>query len=409
MDMIMPKFSLAERERRWRRVRELMATEHLDALVALGNTGAWDMLNANTRYLTGIGGNCSIVSAVFPLEGEVTAVVPQSPGARHWRTVQDWVTDIREPEGLFSVMDAIVERLVDLPEHARRGRIGIAGLSGVMRRPEGIVVHGELERIRAALPQAELVNATRLLETARFVKSDEEIAMLRESVAIVEDAIDVIAREARPGLPECVVYGRALGTMIERGSDTPTFFSWQAGPREGRSRNHWQPTRRAIAVGDVITTEIESSVIGYRGQVTQTFVLGQQSPNYEEMMKIHAEALAHCYDALRPGATPTELAAVAARSSRGEYRCWMIIHGRGLGEDPPILIFRSEATGRRGGENPADWQLAENAALLLRLYVYRGDPFSGGSPESVGWGDSVLVTGGGARRLGTKPPGIVAI
>jgi Xaa-Pro dipeptidase len=403
---LMPRFSLAERERRWRRVRDVMAEEKVDVLIALGNTGAWDMLNANARYLTGIGGNCSIVSAVFPREVGVTAIVPQTPGARYWHTVQDWVSDIREPEGLFSVMDAVVARLHELPESVKRGRVGLPGLAGVMRRPEGIVGHGEFERIRTALPHAEIVNATRLLDTARFVKSDEEIAMLTESVAIVEDAIDVIAREARPGVPENVVYARALGRMIERGSETPTFFSWQAGPPQGRMRNHWQPTRRPIAPGDVITTEIESSVIGYRGQVTQTFALGARSPNYEEMMAVHADALERCYDALRPGATPADVAEVAARASRGAYRCWMIVHGRGLGEDPPILIFRSEATAR-DGENPADWRLEENAVLLVRLYVYRGE--LGAGSESVGWGDTVVVTRDGARRLGTKPPGIIAI
>jgi Xaa-Pro aminopeptidase len=385
-----------------------MTADGLDAIVALGNTGAWDMLNANVRYLTGIGGNCSIVSAVFPLNGEVTAVVPQTPGARYWLGAQDWVIDVREPRELFGVMDAVVDRLGELPAATRRGRIGVPGLAGLLRRPEGAVVHGELERIRHALPDAEIVNATATLEAARFVKSDEEIAFLRRSAEIVERAVDVIAREARPGVRECVVYARALATMIEEGSDTPTFFSWQAGPPHGRQRNHWQPTQRPLDPGDVITTEIESSVIGYRSQVTQTFVLGRRSERYDEMMAIHREALARCYAALVPGATPAEIAQVAADASRGPYRCWMIIHGRGLGEDPPIFIFRSGATRRRDGEEPAAWRLEEHAVLLVRLYVYLGDPFAG-PVDSLGWGDSVVVTSAGARRLGTKPPGIIEI
>jgi hypothetical protein len=51
--LAVPRFSLAERDRRWRLVRELMAKEGLDVIVTAVNTGHWDHFQANTRYLTG--------------------------------------------------------------------------------------------------------------------------------------------------------------------------------------------------------------------------------------------------------------------------------------------------------------------------------------------------------------------
>src|SRR5262249_60708715 len=80
-----PRFSLAERDRRWALVRRLMAEAGLDAIVTAVNTGHWDHFQANTRYLTGIGGNCGEASAVFPLEGEVT------PGAMGISPTQYWL------------------------------------------------------------------------------------------------------------------------------------------------------------------------------------------------------------------------------------------------------------------------------------------------------------------------------
>jgi Xaa-Pro dipeptidase len=401
-----PRFSLAERDRRWGNVRRLMARDGVDAIVAPGNSGAWEHLNANARYLVGVGGNCSPVAAVFPLDGEVTAVVSSVPGSVFWHGAQDWVTDVRDPAGFYALYDAVARRLQELPAAARRGRVGIAGLADLPRFPEGSVAHGAYEALRRALPDAELVNATPLLDEARFVKSAEEIRFLQEAVRIVEEAIDVLAREARPGMPERVVYARVLARMIEEGSEIPTFFSWQAGWPQ-RQLNHFQPTGRRLRAGDMISTEIEASVIGYRGQVTQPFVLGTVSERYGEMMRIHGEALERCYAALVPGATPAALADIAREVSDDPYTCRIVIHGRGLGDDAPLLVFRSQAGTRH--ERMSEWRLAQDAVLMVKPYVFLGDPHRDFVEESVGWGDTVVVTAGGARRLGTKPPRIIEI
>ena len=41
-DLPFPRFSLAERDRRWKLVRELMARDGLDAFIAPENTGHYD-------------------------------------------------------------------------------------------------------------------------------------------------------------------------------------------------------------------------------------------------------------------------------------------------------------------------------------------------------------------------------
>ena len=51
-----PRFSLAERDRRWRAVRELMGQHNLDVIVTPQNSGHSADYQANTRYLTHCGG-----------------------------------------------------------------------------------------------------------------------------------------------------------------------------------------------------------------------------------------------------------------------------------------------------------------------------------------------------------------
>jgi ribosome silencing factor RsfS/YbeB/iojap len=180
-----PLFSRAERDRRWRAVRELMRQQNLDVIVTPQNSGHSADYQANTRYLTHCGGGEPDVAAVFPLEGEVTAIATSA--ATSWPTVQDWVTDVREARRNYG--KAIVDRLKEL--NVMRGRIGITGLGEVegTRTPEGTIFYGTWKQIRESFPHAELVDATMILDEVRYVKSQEEVDALTKSTEINELAI----------------------------------------------------------------------------------------------------------------------------------------------------------------------------------------------------------------------------
>ena len=51
-----PRFSLAERDRRWKAVREKMAEQNIDVIVTPQNTGHSMDFQSNTRWLTHCGG-----------------------------------------------------------------------------------------------------------------------------------------------------------------------------------------------------------------------------------------------------------------------------------------------------------------------------------------------------------------
>ena len=91
----LPKFSSAERDRRWRRVRELMQREKLDAIIGFPNQSHWDQFQADIRYLTHIGGHQTEAAVVFPLVSEPTAFVRGGNEIEWWSIAQDWLKDIR--------------------------------------------------------------------------------------------------------------------------------------------------------------------------------------------------------------------------------------------------------------------------------------------------------------------------
>lgn len=389
-----PKFSVAERDRRWGVVRALMARDRLDAIVAPPNTGLFDMFQANTRYLTGLGINHSMAAAVFPADGEVTAITTPDIARETWLARQDWITDIRPISAGWGFAGGVAERLGELGPIRR---LGVTGLSGNTRFPEGVTSHGIVERLRAALPGVELVNATHLMDEARFVKSDEEIGFLSAGVALVERAIEVLTEEARPGVPENIVYARLIASIIEGGGELPSMILWSAGTPQPPS-NFYYATRRPLRAGDMILTELEARWGGYVAQNTQPLFIGPAPDEYHRLFERQQEAIRLCYDLLRPGNTIGQMSDAVAAMSDDRYDCRILIHGRGLGDDAPMAIYRPR------DEIMANWRFEANSAFIIKPMVSTKD-----NAKRIYWGDTVVCTEGEPRRLGRRPASLIEI
>lgn len=387
-----PRFSLAERDRRWQRVRALMDAERIDVIVAPPHTGHHDHFSAYTRYLTGLGGYSFEVGAVFPRDGAVTAIVVPDVAPEKWRAQQDWLGDIRTHGRDFG--EGLVARVRELG--LAKPRIGLAGLAGVPRFADGIVPHLFHEKLVRAFPGAELVDCTHLLDVARYIKGDEEIEFLRGSVALAEAAIAAMRRTARPGASEHEVYAAMLAAMIARGSEVPAMIMWSAGPAD-RLVSAGPPTARKFAAGDLLRVEVEGRYAGYCGQVTQMAVLGRLPAAYREMWQVQQEAVRLCCAEARPGITLGALAARTEAVAKGTpCRIKFLMHGRGLGDDAPMYVFSAS-------QETKDWVVAANASFIVKPVVTRE------GHADVVWGNSVVVTAAGAARLGSMPPEIIEI
>lgn len=369
-----------------------MAQAGLDVIVAPPHTGHHDHFSAYSRYLTGLGGYSFEVGAVFPLDGDVTAIVVPDVTVEKWRAQQDWVSDIRTNGRAFG--DGIIARLKEL--RLTRPRIGLAGLSGVPRFADGIVAHGFYIHLCEAFPDAMLSDCTQLLDLARYTKGPEEIECLRASVVQAEAGIAALRATARSGVRENTVYAAMLSAMIERGSEVPAMIMWAAGsPQTLRSAG--PPTSRPLEHGDFVRVEIEGRCAGYCGQVTQSAILGPASAEYREMWRMQQEAVAVCCDLAKPGITLRELAARTEAVAKGTS-CGIrfLMHGRGLGDDAPMYVFSADEATQR-------WVLEENASFIIKPVVTRD------GHADVVWGDSVVITAAGAQRLGTMEPQLLEL
>ena len=391
-----PRFSIGERDRRWRAVRELMAEQGLDVIVTPQNTGHSLDFQANTRWLTQCGGGATAdIAAVFPLQGDVT-VVATSALAR-WPTVQNWVSDVREARRNYGRV--IVERLNELPTPRS---IGIAGLGGGTRTPEGTILHGTYEQIRQAFPAAAMRDATDLLAELRYVKSDEELAFLARSTEMIERGLEAEIAAARPGVSDWEVWAETTCAMMRAGSELPVHCNWVSGRRPLRTLS--RPSHRNLEPGDIIFNELEAAWGGYRSQTTVPVSVGDPDPVYPELMKVQRVLFEETLAALKPGTTLGELQEGCARLARevaprsgpaAGATGLLTMHGRGQGDDGPIITPSARDPKQLGVT------LKERMVFILKPQVH-----TAANDANITWGDTVIVTRSGGQRLGSRPHGI---
>ena len=391
----LPKFTHVERERRWSRVRELMRRDQIDAIIAFPNQSHWDQFQADTRYLTHIGGHQTEVAVVFPVSGEVTAFVRGSNEIEWWRIAQDWVREIRSSRRSWG--EPVIERMKEL--QLDRGRIGISGLSGLLRAPEGTVVAGILEKVRRAFPAARFDNATELLQEARAVKGAEEIAWIECAAEILDRVVAAVLAKAKPGVMETEMVATIWHTIIANGGDYPSMTHWGAGsgvPWACRIAPH-----RSLQAGDMINTELEAKYGGYIAQTVQAASLGKIPTELKQAFEVSVRVFDELIECMRPGVSFREIVMLYQKLVRdsGHTPKGMLLHGRGIGEDRP------QVTGEMDGDiynSPTYTKHLDLPLVEGNVFVLKPGAMPDDAPDSIRCGDTVVIEKHGARRLGKR-------
>jgi Xaa-Pro aminopeptidase len=311
--------------------------------------------------------------------------------------VQDWTKDVREARRNYGPV--IVQRLKEVG--VERGRIGITGLGETegTRTPEGTIFYGTWKNIREGFPNATLVDATDILAEVRYTKSQEEIDALTKSMEIIEKGIDAKIKAARPGARDWDVWAAAQCALMMNGSEMPVHCNWVSGKNPVRTLT--RPSMRILEKGDLIINEIESSWMGYRSQGVQPVFVEVADPTHLELIKVQREVFNRVAEALKPGVTVAELAeltrkagAAAAPKSgpAANAKADLTMHGRGAGDDGPII------TNHARSPKQLAVALKENMVFICKPSAVTAD-----GKSICTWGDTVVVTPKGARRLGKRP------
>jgi Xaa-Pro aminopeptidase len=366
------------------RVRALMGEESLDALVVRAPD--------NVLYLTNFWGMKGYDACVFPREGEPILICleasAEDAASVAWTSEMRYIVgyDAADPRPpLARTLDAAIDAANGF------GRVGLELSLGTQASDRMVGEPTTFTRAWFdAFPQA--ADATPVLNRARGVKTEQEVARLRIANEIAAAAMEHVRAQLRPGMTEseaaAIWQGHVHGQGTARDDvDLALAFSlvWS-----GKGIKTFTATADLPVVeGEPVLFEIWVCADGYWADHTKNLVVGDLLPAYaelaERLMGVYESAL----DFIRPGASMAELD-VLVRDRLAFQPSHPICHGVGArAHEPP---YPHQAV---GGE------FEQGMVLAVEPGVY----WEGGGGLRVE--DNFLVTAGGVEKLSPFPDGVV--
>ncbi|UPK05778.1 Xaa-Pro peptidase family protein [Bradyrhizobium sp. 170] len=293
-------FPRAEYLRRLATVKSEMARREVDAFVVT----SW----ANITYLTGnVTRMHSLHGLVVSLhEEEPTLVVRgmDAPGCIH-QTFLDRGKVIGYPESLIGKpdkngFDAVIDAIYDLGVASR----GLGLELGNLPAPAA-------EKFRRRLPEAKIIDCTKTIDWIRGIKSDLEIAVMREAASIADAAIARAAEVIRPGVREADAVAEITAAQIRGPNGGPAGtnlkpFLMCSSPRTGTPHILW--SEDVFREGSQINIELSGHRHNYVAPIMRTFSIGVPSDRLHRLHEAEVSAMDAALNAVRPGRTCSDVA-----------------------------------------------------------------------------------------------------
>lgn len=321
------------RRDRVQRLRSLMSEKGIDALVLLAN--------ANVTYATG---------AIWPLSDAGRGNVE--------RPVAVLLADDEVPH-LFTPFGADAADRLGLDDDHLHGPTyldideGVAAFArslGELVPSTAVVavdeVTGAMHHDRHLLfadwpPRA----ASEVMSTARVVKTPDELACLRHSLWITEQAMAEVQTRLVPGARQTDLTATFLHRVFELGAEANVLDPiWQVMPNH-QADLPWTvhgdlacpllSTERALAAGDVLWVDVGITYEGFHSDFGRTWVVGQEPSARQQAQYARWREINDAVESvMRAGITAADLTSAAAEVCDGE-RPWMahFYLGHGLGCD----------------------------------------------------------------------------
>jgi Xaa-Pro aminopeptidase len=273
-----------EVERRYRLVREAAARDGLDAAIVCGNE--YTGFEGAVTYLSGFNIVHRYAYVLLPLDGEPAIVFPSEA-----RYVGEHATTWIE-EQVF--VDRPGEWLAD---RLRGKRVGVYGLDYVMT----------VRDYRALEGAADVVGWDVGFDHARMVKSELELASVRESVRVNAAGFDVFLAAFEPGKTEREILAPCEEWFVSQGCGRWTMDMVLDGPDGSALPEFKIAGTRRIEATDLVLPSLEvAGPGGHWVEVSRAICAGQPSEDTLRMLDAYGEYMEAARSTLRAGTTAHE-------------------------------------------------------------------------------------------------------
>jgi Xaa-Pro dipeptidase len=324
-------FARSEYDARHAAVRARMAALDLDLLIVTEPS--------NIVYLTGYDGASYYVPQMVAL-----AAADGDPVwlGRGQDVTGVTIASILGPDSIEGYADEYIDSYGEhaVAEMARRLQArGLgAGRIGVELDAHYFTARTYLELARA-FPDATLVDADRLVNQVRLIKSAAELVYMREAARIAEKAMTVAQETVRPGVRGCdvaaAIYAAQASGTPEYGGDYVAIQPLViAGERTAAPHLGW--TDEPLRSGQSMNIELAGCRFRYHSALARTFFLGTPPARLASLAVAVNDALGEALAVVRPGieAQAYEAAFRAALAPTGYVKASRIGYPTGIGYPP---------------------------------------------------------------------------
>jgi Xaa-Pro aminopeptidase len=250
---------------------------------------------------------------------------------------------------------------------------GQAGKKIVLAAEFDVLPVQQFQRLETALPDVQWTDGSMLIRETRMIKSDAEIAAIREAARVIDIAFEAAIEALEPGMAEYELmaviesvirrnghmgimrmrgYNQEIITgMVGAGSSAamPTYFDGPAGGQGLGPASPQSAGRRPIGRDEPILIDIGCCIDGYVIDQTRTAVIGSLPDDLQRAYEMSETILRQTESRLRPGTVCEDLYAEAIEFVRREglsdhFMGWgadqvkFLGHGIGLEVDElPVL------------------------------------------------------------------------
>jgi len=297
-------FSRAEMDRRHDLLRDRMREHELDAVIPTSY--------ASFYYLSGapIHPFGRPMAVIVPGDGDPIIIEPFIE--RGHTRLQSWIEDIRvywdyNPTPVLENPQPPLKSMIQL----LAGAIAERGLqSGRIGIEDALLPLAHYRAVQEALPKAELVAASDLIERLRLVKSAEEIELIRIGDRIADHGQALALELIRPGRNAAELNAQIRAAMNDFAFENCPDVAFVATSDVGlgstaKSAGHsdWIRWGRSDVVkpGQILATVFWAWVWGYSGNVERAIAVGEPNARQRELFELMVDLNEKAIAAVRPG------------------------------------------------------------------------------------------------------------
>jgi len=187
-----------------------------------------------------------------------------------------------------------------------------------------------------------------------IIKSEEEIAAMRQAGRIVGEVLEILSKQVRAGM-KTEELDTITARELKRLGAKPSFKGYRGFPANlcvsvNDEIVHGIPGKRVLSEGDIVSLDLGDIFMGFQGDAAVTTGVGKISPQARELIETTKGALEAGISAAYAGARLGDIS--AAIQKHAEQRGYSVVReytGHGIGremhEEPQIPNFGLPGTG----------------------------------------------------------------